>query len=909
MNLLYASPGQLWWRPFCRSDRKALLAMFVVPTLFFVVPALAGHPALTGDNLIQNFPLRVLSGRQLASGHLPLFNPFANSGTPLLGGLNAGALYPLTGIFAFVAPIAAWVINCIAVYVIAATGMFGLLRAHEVATKSAFAAAMTYAFSGAMMGQIVHLGVVQGFAFIPWTVLILLSLSRRLSLESRQTSWIRLARIALPWLCGYALLWGLTFLTGEPRAIADMELLSLVVAPTVLILRSSFWIHTWRARIVFVGTLGVGLAWGVATALVQLLPGQSFIGSSQRSVVTYGFFGSGSLPVRWTSLLFVPDIFGGNGSGNQPGFFAHYNLAEVTGYVGVLSLMATFAFFTRCSRRGWRGTDRDFVLYLVLTVVGLFATWGSYTPLGHLFRAIPLYGNTRLQSRNVIIVDFAMTAFLGWWFNKIERRNFSEAGVVGRAKWVTAAPALAIGTFCAALMVWAPQIVAFFGVFSQQKALANGMRLSYGLHLAIALVAILAVVLWRYRDHVMRIFFGVLCVDVVFFLMFAGTGIVDNGALTMPSRAYAASVLGTSGRTALIDQGGLNSGVLHRLGVPNMNVFTNIPSVQGYGSLESTDYSVATGTHPQGALDPCRLAEGTFAQLRLATIGISTELLGNLVNNPVLGQAHCEMAPAATHAVRYFGRLLQVHSITISGRTQHAVARGPVTLRLLDARGNPGASAMVEPGAHVMTFQIADGSSRVAGFELDAKEPVTVATAQVAVTIPTAATYDFDSPLQQALDAPQWHLTNTLGTLSIFKTKSVRPADWLLTPRSGNITQVHEATWGDTWVTLHVSAKVALVRSMTYLPGWRVTAHNVSTHKNSTLLVQKNGLIQKVVVPAGRWVIHFHYHAPYIETGLIFSIGATALLIIVVLVLVANERRLRKVRSLSASGSLALEHP
>jgi len=86
----------------------------------------------------------------------------------LLGGLNAGALYPLTVIFAFLPPIAAWLINCIAVYVIAATGMFALLRWHGMRSLSSFAAAMAFAYSGAMIGQLVHLGVVQGFAFIPW---------------------------------------------------------------------------------------------------------------------------------------------------------------------------------------------------------------------------------------------------------------------------------------------------------------------------------------------------------------------------------------------------------------------------------------------------------------------------------------------------------------------------------------------------------------------------------------------------------------------------------------------------------------------------------------------------------------------------------------------------------------------
>jgi len=78
-------------------------------------------------------------------GPLPLFNPLANSGTPLLGGLNAGALYPLTVIFAFVRD-RAWLINCIAVYVIAATGMFALLRWHGMRSLSS-SRPMAFAYS------------------------------------------------------------------------------------------------------------------------------------------------------------------------------------------------------------------------------------------------------------------------------------------------------------------------------------------------------------------------------------------------------------------------------------------------------------------------------------------------------------------------------------------------------------------------------------------------------------------------------------------------------------------------------------------------------------------------------------------------------------------------------------------
>ena len=93
------------------ADGRAVLVLVAVPLVVFVVPALVGHPAIGGDNVIQNFPLRVLSGRLLRQGHLPLWNPYIWSGTPLLGGLNAGAVYPLTLVFAVLPPTAAWVVN------------------------------------------------------------------------------------------------------------------------------------------------------------------------------------------------------------------------------------------------------------------------------------------------------------------------------------------------------------------------------------------------------------------------------------------------------------------------------------------------------------------------------------------------------------------------------------------------------------------------------------------------------------------------------------------------------------------------------------------------------------------------------------------------------------------------------
>jgi hypothetical protein len=899
MSLVAPSHQQRWWRPLSGTDRRALLAMLVVPTFLFVIPALFGHPAIDGDNLIQNFPLRVLSGQQIASGHLPLFNPLANSGTPLLGGLNAGALYPLTVLFAVVPPIAGWIINCVAVYVIAATGMFALLRWHGMRTLSSFAAAMSFAYSGAMIGQLVHLGVVQGFAFIPWAALLLVSLSRRLSLEPESASWRHYARAAMPWIWGYALLWGLTFLTGEPRSIADIELLTLTLGPAVLLVRSTYWIQTWRARVTYVVALAIGLAWGIAIGLVQLLPGWSFIGYSQRSSVSYSFFGAGSLVVRWTSLLFVPDIFGGNGAAGQPNYFAHYNLPEVTGYAGLLALIATFAFVTKLTRRGWKGEDRDYVVYFVIAVVGLFATWGSYTPLGHVFRHIPLYGNTRLQSRNIILVDFALSALLGWWFQRLETRRGAEAGLDGRRKWVTLSPALAVVALCAGLFLWGAQIVSYLGVFPQQENLARDMHLSYGLHLVIAVVAVVALLRWRTSKNLMKILMGLLVSDVLVFLVLSATGLIGGAGTTEPSRANALALFGNDGRTALVDQGGAHQHQFRALGVPNMNVFTKLPSVQGYGSLISTIYDDSTGTHPQSAINPCRLADGTFAQLRLSAVAVSYAALSHNVKVPVQPAPNCRQAPPSPVADRYFGQILRVHTVFLHGRGGRPVANGPVYFTLLDWNGRGVGPVLHQAGAKDMTFTIAGRTPKAAGFELTAKDGISIGNALVTQLAPVKVTYQLNSPMQEALDNHRWHLSDTVGTFSVFKAETVKPTVWLAPSSHGSLSHVKNVAYGDTWVEVRASSPVTLVRSMAYLPGWRATALNVTTGTSEALTVSRNGLIQQVSVPSGSWRVHFHYHAPYIEVSLAASVVGVVLIAGVGAYLVIDGRRRRedKVRS------------
>jgi hypothetical protein len=905
MSIAPETPAR-WWRPLSRADRWALWWFLIVPAALFIIPALFGRPAIDADNLIQNFPLRVLAGQQIASGHLPLLDPLTNAGTPLLGGMNAGALYPLTVIFAFVPGIAAWIFNLIVVYVTAAVGVFILLRWHGLRTVPSFAAAMSYAYSGAMIGQVVHLGVIQGYSFIPWATVIMLALSRRIKRVPDNATWIEFARVSLPWICAVAVLWGLTFLTGEPRGIVDIELLTIIVVPSVLLLRTSYWLTTWRARTAYLLTLLVGFLWGVGLGLVQLLPGWSFINFSQRSEVNYWFFGAGSLAVRWTVLLFEPDIFGGSGIFGQSGFFANYNLAEVTGYAGLLALMAAAAFLTRFTRRGWKGAERDFAIYFVIGVVGLFATWGNFTPVGHLFRAIPVFGSTRLQSRNVILVDFALAAVLGWWLQHVQDKKEQRAGLGSRARWLTLTPAFIVAGLSVALIGWGPAITSHWGVPSGSAHFASGLKLTDAIYLVLALAAIGAALRWRHSPRFFKALLGILVADLLIFSMFSSTGLVGGAGPRESSRSDAVALFGTKGRFALIGNGGARTGVFRELGEPNMNVFTGLDSVQGYGALISTIYDDATGTHPQATLDACHLADGTFTQLRLNAIAISTTELATNTELTPTQSASCVVNKPELSTRRYFGQLLKVKSITIRGVEGNALSAGPFSIQLLNGRGVAIGGALSEVGGprgrattsvRRATFSL-EAPRLAAGFVVRSSSGVAVGGAAVA-TANGGPSYSLNDDFQLALSTTSWHLTSTQDGFSVLKAKSILPEAWLTSPSSGRVTKIRSASWGDTWVSVSLNTATVLERSEAYLPGWRATALNATTGKSVQLKVHRSGLIESVQVPKGTWTIHFHYHAPYIEVSTVVSAGSLVLLLGAATGLALQRRRRHNAKVLS----------
>ncbi len=904
-----------WWHWLRRwsttPDGRAVAVLVAIPLVVFVVPALAGYPAITGDNLIQNFPLRALSGTMLRHGQLPLWNSGIWSGSPLLGGLNAGSLYPGTFAFAVLPAVAAWVLNVLCVYWAGALGLYALLRQFALSPLASVLAAATYAFSGAMLGQLVHLPIVQGMGWIPLVILAQI----RLSWAVMGTGPVGAARSdatarSAPWrwvaLLGATI--GLILLTGEPRSIAEAEIVCAVVLGWQ-VLRPFGGAVTLGARVRYLGWSALGALWGLALSAAQLLPGWSFIQASQRASETYSFFGTGSLHPQWSALLLVPDLFGGAGLLHQPVYFNSYNLPEVTGYVGLLPLVALFTLAIASVGRRRDPRSGDWGLWMLFVGLGLLLTWGPYTPLGHLFWHIPLFGKTRLQSRNLGIVDLGLAALLGYWVDGVVRRSTAApargadpnmASVAwwqsaGWRRWVSAAPALAAVACCVVAIAFPGPLQSAFNEGGSGSGLQGRHLTPWLLAQLVVALAVSAVALGWPRRAAARLgpssprFGKVLCavvvVDLLLFSLSSNTALFAGTPVFEPTTAQAAAVLGTNGRFAIYDTTALNTNVLSQIGQPDLNAFTGLPSVQGYGSIVDNTYGSATGAHLLDTFDPCALARGVFTPLRLNTLLTLSRFLAPQVppgqsegpQAPVVGASSdsCPGAPAPGTPQRrtlYLGQALGITSATIvtSGDVAPQVGvMGPSGTTVYPeasvTRGKRGwdvdfAHAQVAVGIVVRgaSARIADSSS---------------------VLSASGARYDFLGVLQDALGQSGWRYDGIWEMYARFERTALRPQVWLGgSSPAGQVRVVSQGDNGTAVVRVSSPTPVTVVRSEAYQQGWHAQAVAVGAGRAPVALpVHPDGLIQAVRVPAGTYLVTFRYRPKGLTLGLIASgVGVAA---------------------------------
>ncbi len=928
-------PGGRALLPLTRADRYAVALFFILPVLLYGIPALAGHLIVPGDDLNQNLPLRILSGTFYRSGRMPAWNPLIWSGTPLLGGWNAGSVFPGTLLFAFLPVALAWTINLIFAPITAATGMYLILRRFRLAEPAAGLGAMVFAYTGFMAGQIVHIGLVQGTALTPWMLLGFDVMVRGNPMDEkhRLTRSELVSSHSLVWIIVLATSISGTVLAGDPRAISSALVAGLIYLVALFARRGA---QRLRGAIL----VATGALLGALISSVQLLPGLSFLHASQRGTTALDFFGAGSIPKReFFVLMFLPFSLGANGNFGIPVYGGAFNLPELTIGGGFLALVAFFSLMPeslgRLSRRLSRlsntqsGDPRHQLgIWYVFAFVGAVLAMGTALPTGRLLVHLPFYGSERLQNRNAILIDLALAVFSGMFLDRIlamRRSGALRELLSGWRLFAALVPVLiALGLIADELVdpVGFQSLIQVPFIFPHLNTEMLGYLLPSGL--IVAAIALLLVFGSRLNMRSTRIAVAAIAVCDI------GLFIANSSFASAPTSLFAAAtpasiqlrhMLGGQGRFALFDPYYQITDPLpefvQSVGLPDLNVVQGNPSIQGYGSIVNGVYQRVTGSHLLNNLTSTILPGPTVNTLDLRilltpssylehalspgqTIPLPSSMQNLAYGIPFLDNGPWVMNPDGSTTFQLSRpRLIRRVTFTLSPTT---LTGGPIALTALN-------------GTHVVERAVIRAKRPEEYVKLNGSAPITTIVfsnagalpiellATVVTTESSAQRLVLNGLLEGYLPSGHWVFEGTIGALSAFKNTQIHGLAWLQGPRthtpntkaatSGRVNVTRGAVTAAQVMRVFTPNAAILVRSEAYSTGWSVDIAPIGGGKSTTQVVHRFGLVQEVTLPAGNWTVTWHYRPQALLRGLYLSGLGVVIWIGAVATVLARRRRQR----------------
>ncbi|MBV9790369.1 MAG: YfhO family protein [Chloroflexi bacterium] len=408
------------WRSELRGGSLwPLLTLLLLPFGLFWAETLGLRVFYHHDLQYYFFPYHKLVVDITQSGHLPLWNPYAFSGIPLLGDGQTAMFYPPNWLFWLLSPIHALTVVVLLHFSIAGGGMWLYLRRLRLSRLAAFVAALAFMFNGFLVARVVHLSIMAGAALIPlifWSIELLLQQRTR-----------RAFVLAAAMVCVQAL-------AGHPQVpIYTAVGLGLYIL-TLAILHWRRERH-WRAFTPLVYLAGVYVV-GYALAAIQLVPWIEFASFSPRAAsASYGFVTFQSL-VKFDWLLFLfPYGYGGLRTTwlqSAPAWDLPVYMWERLAYVGILPLALAIVGIADLKRRraaqDQRGdasrlqAERLLALIVVLVVLVLIAA-GSSTPFGRLVYLLPAIGKLRAYARAIAVACFAITALAAFGVERLKQHS------------------------------------------------------------------------------------------------------------------------------------------------------------------------------------------------------------------------------------------------------------------------------------------------------------------------------------------------------------------------------------------------------------------------------------------------------------------------------------------------------
>jgi hypothetical protein len=478
-----------------------------------------------------------------------------------------------------------------------------------------------------------------------------------------------------PWVALLGVCLGLMILSGAVEPIFDGGIVLVLYA--IWLARRTTGPRRLHVVVGAVTAVVLGLVLGAA----QLIPGAAFQAQSQRAMHSYLYFASGSMNKSLTILGLDPLLLGG--AHQWPlSFIGTFNLPEISSYIGILPVMGLLGLLARRHRRS--SEAGQWWIWYVILVVGLFLTWGGFTPVAHLFYDIPLFNRQRLLSRNLLEVDLALAVIFAFWVDRMFTPAIDAAAVANAAVANAAVEPAAVEPAAAQTAAfdtptgrrhggrrrWTSDVVlplvppmAVVGL--QVTLLAGGPWFPRLLHVPDAvtratlaplilvltvpsLVAVSAAGLVIGRRRLGRrlpaLLIAVLVVDLaVFNAGIQGTPDPHDASAAssatanrLPAlvRAQGEGPAGEEHRVAMFDPDGFYPVESNRIGQPDLTMLRSLDSVQGYGAVVNERYDAETGTHLQLNLTPSALSGDKFDPLDLGLLVAPPEYFVHLVSRP-----------------------------------------------------------------------------------------------------------------------------------------------------------------------------------------------------------------------------------------------------------------------------------
>jgi hypothetical protein len=217
-------------------------------------------------------------------------------------------------------------------------------------------------------------------------------------------------------------------------------------------------------------------------------------------------------------------------------------------------------------------------------------------------------------------------------------------------------------------------------------------------------------------------------------------------------------------------------------------------------------------------------------------------------------------------------RLADGHNLVVPATVSGTNATTSLPLAVVKAGGGALAISVSAPGP--------SASEPVVGAVVVAAE---AASAPLALHQPASGTVRFvlDGFVQGLLTPPHWVYVGHVGPLVLYRNTRVRGPAWLeaagarsssMPSAAGSVQSPSLPPWQDPVTIVDAPHAALLVRSEQYSPGWSATVQPVtgsgSLGPPSILPVRPIGLLQGVVIPAGRSRVTWHYHSGRAELGL-----------------------------------------